>query len=120
MRLLIALRSEAIANLLSAALSENEIHICATGPETISVLDTLQPDALILDLRLYGMDGITVLQNARHKPPVILALTDIVTDSILESAADAGVQDVILIPCTIGYIIEHLKALIEKAPSPDP
>ena len=47
----------------------------------------------------------------------ILALTNLVNTAVLQAAADAGVQDMILIPCTIRHIIEHLNTLIEKAPS---
>ena len=119
MKLLIAVRSEMIAGLLSSALSEYDIHICDTSDETISILNTLQPELLILDLRLRGTDGITVLQKSRHKPRFILAFTDLVTESIFEAAIDVGIQDVLLIPCTIRHIIEHLDGLIEKAPSPE-
>lgn len=119
MRLLIAVKSEVIADLLSAELSEYDIHICNTGAEALLMLESLHPDLLIIDFRLYGMDGITVLQETHHKPPVILALTDLITNSILELASVLGVQDVILIPCTIRHIVERLEALIEEAPSLD-
>ncbi|MBQ8358653.1 MAG: response regulator [Oscillospiraceae bacterium] len=117
MKILISVRSEVITGLLSDLLSEHDVHICDTGADAVSMLDVLRPELLILDLRLRGMDGITVLQEARHKPRYILALTDLITESILEAAADVGIQDVILIPCTIQHITKHLFALIEKAPS---
>ena len=117
LNILIAVKSEEIAALLSSVLSEHDVHICDTGTDAVSMLDTLRPELFILDLRLQGLDGITVLQKVRHRPRFTLAFTDLVTDSILEAAADAGIQDVLLIPCTIQHITEHLFALIEKAPS---
>ena len=119
MKILIAVRSDVITDLLLGILSEHDVHICDTGTNAVSMLDTLRPDLLILDLRLPRMDGITLLQKAHHKPKFILALTDLVTESVLEAATDVGVQDVILIPCTTRHIIEHLDALIEKVPSPE-
>lgn len=117
MKILIAVRSDVITDLLLDILSEHDVHICDTGTDAVSILDTLRPDLLILDLRLRGMDGITVLRKTHHKPSLILALTDLITDSVLEAAADAGIQDVLLIPCMIQHITEHLFALIEKLPS---
>lgn len=118
MKILISVRSEVITGLLLDLLPEHDVHICDTGADAVSMLDALRPELLILDLRLRGMDGITVLQKARHKPRFILGLTDLVTESILEAAAGAGIQDVLLIPCTIQHITEHLFALIKKIPSP--
>lgn len=117
MKLLIAVKSEIIADSLASTLSMYDIHICDTGPDALAMLETLQPEILLLDLSLPIMDGLTVLHRSHHKPKHILALTNLVNTAVLQAAADAGVQDMILIPCTIRCIIEHLNALIEKAPS---
>jgi len=117
LKLLIAVKSEIIADSLVSALSMYDIHICDTGPDALAMLETHRPDALILDLTLPIVDGLTVLRKTSFRPRIILALTNIVNTAVLQAAADAGVQDMILIPCTIRHIIEHLNALIEKAPS---
>ena len=117
MKLLIAVKSEIITDLLVSSLSMHEVHTCDTGTDALAMLETHRPDALILDLTLPVMDGLTVLRKASFRPHSILALTNIATEAVLLAAADAGVQDMILIPCTIRHIIEHLDALIEKAPS---
>ena len=117
MKLLIAVKSEIIADSLASALSMYDIHMCNTGPDALAVLETLQPEMLLLDLSLPVMDGLTLLRRSRYKPKYILALANLATPAVLQAAADAGVQDMILIPCTIRHIIEHLNALIEKAPS---
>ncbi len=117
MKLLIAVKSEIIADSLASALSIYDIHICDTGPDALTMLEILQPEILLLDLSLPIMDGLTLLRRSHYKPKYILALTNLATPGVLQAAADAGVQDMILIPCTIRHIIEHLDALIEKAPS---
>ena len=117
MKLLIAVKSEIITDLLVSSLSMHDVHTCDTGTDTLAMLETHRPDALILDLTLPVMDGLTVLRKTRFRPHIILALTNLATPVVLQAAADAGVQDMILIPCTIRHIIEHLNALIEKAPS---
>lgn len=117
MKLLIAVKSEIIADSLASALSMYDIHICDTGPDALAMLETHRPDALILDLTLPVIDGLTVLRKISFRPRIILALTNLASPAVLQAATDAGVQDMILIPCTIRHIIKHLNALIEKAPS---
>lgn len=117
MKLLIAVKSEIIADSLASALSQYDIHICDTGPDALATLETLRPEILLLDLSLPVIDGLTLLRRSCYQPMYILALTNLVNTAVLQAAADAGVQDMILIPCTIRHIIEHLNTLIEKAPS---
>ena len=117
LKMLIAIKSESLTNLLSSSLSQYDVHICHTGNDTLKQLELLRPDFLILELMLPGMDGITVLRKSRYKPQVILALTNLATQSVLADASDVGIQTVLLIPCTIRYILEHLESLIEKASS---
>ena len=117
MKLLIAVKSEIMTDLLVSALSVHDIHTCNTGADAFAMLEMHRPDALILDLTLPVIDGLTVLRKTSFRPNVILALTNLINTAVLQAAADAGVQCLILIPCTIRHIIEHLNALIEKAPS---
>lgn len=117
MKLLIAVKSEIITDSLASALSMYDIHICDTGPDALATLETHQPDALILDLTLPVIDGLTVLRKTSFRPRIILALTNLVNTAVLQAATDVGVQGIILIPCTIKHIIKQLNALIEKAPS---
>ena len=117
MKLLIAVKSEIIAESLISSLSQYDIHTCNTGTDALTMLETLQPEMLLLDLSLPDMDGLTLLRRSNHKPKYILALTDLATPAALQAAADAGVQSMILIPCAIRLIAQKLNALTEKAPS---
>ena len=117
LKLLIAVKSEIITDLLVSALSMHDVHTCDTGTDALAILEKYRPDALILDLMLPNIDGLTVLRKSIFNPKYILALTNLATPAVVQAAANAGVQDMILIPCTIRHIIEHLNALIEKAPS---
>ena len=117
MKLLIAVKSEILTDLLISTLSMYEVHTCNTGVDALAMLEVHRPDALILDLTLPVMNGLTVLRKASFRPQIILALTNFASQAVVQAAANAGVQDMILIPCKIHYIIEHLNALIEKAPS---
>lgn len=118
-KVLIATICEATNTALSVALSRYEVHTCTTGTDALKLIETLRPDILILDLMLPAMDGLTVLRNSRFKPPTILARTNLISPTVLRSAADVGVQDLLLIPCTIRYITDRLESLTNKCPSPE-
>jgi CheY-like chemotaxis protein len=45
-----------------------EVITAASGQEGLTLAQTAQPDAIILDLRMPGMDGLTVLQKLRENP----------------------------------------------------
>ena len=119
LKLLIAIRSAVIADSLASTLSKYDVHICHTGADALIMLEILQPDILLVDLFLPVMDGLTLLRRSRYKPARILALTNLATPAALQAAADAGVQDVLLLPCAVQHIVKHLDDLIEKAPSPE-
>ena len=118
-KLLIAVKSEIISAVLAEALTQYEVHSCHTGVDALALLESLRPDIFIVELSLPVISGLTVLQKTRHKPPVILALTNLVTESILQAAVNVGVQDMILLPCTARRIIAHLETLIQKIPTPE-
>lgn len=117
MKLLIAVKSETIRDFLALSLSMHDVHTCHTGADALAMLETLRPDIFLLDLSLPGMDGLSLLHVSRYKPAHILALTNLVSQTVLQVAADAGVQDIMRIPCSVRYILERLNTLIEKAPS---
>ena len=114
---LIAHTSGPFVELLAEQLSSNyRVHICHTGADAITLIDRLHPDILILYLSLPDIDGITALHSTKYKPDVVLALTNLTTDNVLQAAFDAGAQDVILIPASIDYVIIRMEQLMKKAP----
>lgn len=68
------------------------------------------PDALILDLFLPDINGISFLKKTISlHPTVILMLTPLIDSDILQAANDAGVDYVIRKPCPASAIIIKLK-----------
>jgi DNA-binding response OmpR family regulator len=107
-----------LTDILSDHLRGNyEVTVCHTGAEAITLIDRLRPDILILYLSLPDIDGITVLHHTGYMPDVVLALTNLATDKVLQAAFDAGAQDVILIPAPIHYIVSRMEHLMKRAPS---
>ena len=116
-KLLIAAESELLGSILTETYTAYEVHSCHNGSEALALLETLRPDIFIVELSLPVICGLTVLQTASYKPPVILALTNLMTNHVLQAAAQAGVQALLFMPCTAQSIIARLDALTKKAPS---
>ncbi|MCK4425272.1 MAG: response regulator [Deltaproteobacteria bacterium] len=48
-----------------------EVHSAMSGEEALKAFDVLEPDLVILDLNMPGMDGIEVLRQMKQKKPRI-------------------------------------------------
>lgn len=116
-KVLIATICKATSTALSNSLSRYEVHICSSGTDALHLIETVRPDILILDLMLPYMDGITVLRESKFRPPIILAQTNFISAAVLQAAAEVGVQDLLITPSTVRYIVDRLNTLTEKVPS---
>lgn len=117
-KLLIAVTSEILSKELEKVFCPRfEVHTCRTGTDTLTLINTVRPEYLIIYLSLPEMDGLSVLQQASYLPSAILALTNIATDPVLETACSAGVHRIIRIPCTVEHIVGQFDMIAEKSPS---
>ena len=108
-KLLIAVRSGALAAALAQDLTQYDVYTCHTGPDALRLLEALTPEAVVVELSLPVVTGLSVLKKSRYRPPVVLALTCLVMDALLEEAAAAGVRELLLLPCPAADIIRRLK-----------
>ncbi len=103
-RILIACSIDGFSRILRRDLSCCEVYTCSTGPEALEQIEVLHPDLLVIFLSLPYKDGLTVLKESSFKPPAIIALTNLLTNSIINTASDLGVLDLIPIPCSMEYL----------------
>jgi two-component system, NarL family, response regulator LiaR len=87
-----ALMFEAIALALE---NENDMEIvgCAeTGSQVLPLVQQTQPDLVVLDLRMPGMDGLTCIKLLRERFPDVgtAVLSGIDSDETIEAALRAG------------------------------
>jgi DNA-binding NarL/FixJ family response regulator len=87
-----ALMFEAISLALE---NENDLEIvgCAeNGSQVLPLVRQTQPDLVVLDLRMPGMDGLTCIKHLRERHPevVIAVLTGMDSDETIEAALRAG------------------------------
>jgi len=70
----------------------------SSGPETIRRAAALQPDVLLLDIEMPGLDGVETLKRLREQHPAVRAImfTAFDTDERILQAVQAGAQGYLL------------------------
>jgi DNA-binding NarL/FixJ family response regulator len=71
----------------------------ASGPEALAIMDTLQPDVVLMDLRMPDMDGVDAIVALRSAEPnvKVLVLTNYQMDEDVFNALQAG---------ALGYLVK--------------
>lgn len=70
---------------------------CSTAAEGLHAIETLRPDVVLLDLKLPGEDGLSVLRRLDPaKPPAVVVLTASQDADDLIAAARLGARGIIL------------------------
>lgn len=121
LRLLIAEGSEEFRIALADALrGVYHVRQCAEGNEAMALLQSFQPDVMVLDLMLPGLDGITLLQRAVDAGirPTVLATTRFVNDYVMDSVDRLAVGYLMVKPCDVRATIERLGDLSSRIRKP--
>ena len=119
MRILVVEDDAHLNRQLSEALKENGYVVdqAFDGEEGHFLGDTEPYDAVILDIGLPTMDGITILENwranARTMPVLILTARDRWSDKV--AGIDAGADDYVAKPFHVEEVLARIRALIRRA-----
>ncbi len=119
-RILVVDDEESIRDLLSKtlALADYEVDLAPDGRTALDRLRLIQYDLLITDLRMPGVDGLTVLREARRLKadlPVII-LTGFSSEASAIEAINLGVQGYLTKPFRVPRVLASAaKALGETA-----
>ena len=117
LKLLIAEGTEAFRIALVEMLGDvYQIRTCAEGNEALDLIRSFQPDLVLLDLMLPGLDGITILERAVASGlrPTVLATTRFASEYTLEQAALLGVCYVMKKPCDLRATVARLSDLRQR------
>ena len=122
MKLLLIEDHVPVADVLTEAFRDigHEVSVAHTGEEGLREIAHSSPDAVVLDVTLPGMDGVTVLRAIRahdDQLPVIV-LSGHVSPEQIEQLWSLGVHDVIHKPDTLSHLTDAL-ALLSGSPRPD-
>ena len=93
-----------------------QIHEAADGSAAIEAVDKNDLDLILLDLKMPGADGMTVLKHVRQASPQTLVLIMTAYASI-ETSVEAlrlGAQDYILKPIVLDGVVKKVRTLMEN------
>jgi two-component system OmpR family response regulator len=125
MRVLVVEDEPDLADTLKKALEEEEfaVDVASDGDEALFKITDTHYDAVVLDLMLPGLDGWTVLENARQRgvrtPVLILTARDMVEDRV--RGLNLGADDYVVKPFALAELIARVHAMIRRSygtPSP--
>lgn len=96
------------------------VHSAGDAPHALSLLETLRPDLILMDIQLPGMDGLELTRRLRHDPLLqgvaIVAFSAYATDTDEEDARGAGCQGYIRKPIDTRTFASTLRQYLARAP----
>ena len=94
----------------------HQIEICHNAKSTLELVRTFQPDIMVLDLSLPGMDGITLLEAIRSAGfyPQILATARYPSEYCADCLNDLGVRYVMMKPCCVSAAVTRLSDMCRR------
>ena len=106
-----------IAELISLYLTKEcyECRIVNDGEEALKEVETFQPNLVLLDLMLPGIDGYQVCREIRHKsnlPIIMLSAKWEVLDKVL--GLELGADDYIIKPFDSKELVARVKAVLRR------
>ncbi len=119
MRVLIVEDEADLADTLQRALTEEgfAIDLASDGEEGLFKLTDVPYDAAVLDVMLPGMDGWTILENARARsvrtPVLMLTARDTIEDRV--RGLNLGADDYLVKPFALKELVARLHALVRRA-----
>ena len=127
-KVLIADGSEEFRQALADALRGiYHIRTSREGNEALALVMDYEPDILVLDLMLPGLDGLSLLQSAAAagKKMLVLATTRFLSAYVIDAASRLGVGYLMRKPCDIQAIVYRIADLSQclkpvPAAAPDP
>jgi len=118
MRILIAEDERDLNQLIKKRLKDNgySVDACFNGKEVFDYLLCAEYDALILDIMMPKMDGISVLRELRKEGNVVPVLLLTAKDSIEDrvTGLDAGADDYLIKPFAFEELLARLRVLLRK------
>lgn len=97
--------------------ADYEVFSAASGPEALEVLRAHQPELVLSDLRMPGMDGLELLRAARTVAPgtEVVLMTAYGTVEIAVEAMREGAYDFVTKPLDRNDVLKSLSKAREKA-----
>jgi CheY-like chemotaxis protein/phosphoribosyl 1,2-cyclic phosphodiesterase len=92
------------------------------GPDALRMIDERQPDLVVLDFKMAGMDGMAVVTTLRTNPETrslpVLMLTAMNDEPSTRAGFEAGVTDYVTKPFSIPQLTSRVRACLARVQRP--
>lgn len=106
--------------LIARALGDGpyEVSTAASGPEGLRLIAEAAPDLVVLDYKMTGMDGLTVVKTLRARAETkglpVLMLTAMTDEASTRAGFEAGVTDYVTKPFSIPQLVARVHACLAR------
>ncbi|HKM28294.1 MAG TPA: response regulator transcription factor [Anaerovoracaceae bacterium] len=118
MRLLIVEDEKKLCNIVANQMKDAGYSVdkCNDGLEAIDYIESTEYDAIILDIMLPGMDGISILKKIRaakrHTPVLLLTAKSSIEDKV--TGLDSGADDYLTKPFSLEELTARVRVMIRR------
>ena len=118
MRILIAEDEKDLNQIITNRLKAEHYSVdsCHDGQEALEYLESAEYDAVVLDIMMPVLDGLSVLKKMRRKndstPVILLTAKDSIEDRV--SGLDAGANDYLVKPFAFEELLARIRVLLRK------
>ena len=98
------------------------VRVVGDGEHAVTLLETFVPDAIVMDYRLPGMDGLdtyTAMTRQCRKQIDCVMISGDPTESLSQSASDRGIRSVLPKPFSFADLLRHLEPSSSNEVEPD-
>ena len=103
-----------IAESLAETLRNKYMVFTSCGDCLSAAIESIRPDALIVDIALIGIDGLLKLRNTSCAPPILFIVTNILTEQLLLIAQEIGADYIARFPFLSDALSQRLDDLLSK------
>lgn len=97
-------------------LKQYSVQTAVDGEEALTAIAATQPDLVILDVLMPGIDGLEVARRVRHTgnrvPILMLTAREAVDDRV--AGLDAGADDYLVKPFALAELLARVRALLRR------
>lgn len=111
-RILIADTSSALTQTLEKQLNKDYlVEVCHEGDRALGLLFDFEPDILVLDTMIPGIDAVSILHalRATGRDTQVIATTRCTHEYVLAQLQRYGVANVLARPCTLGALVARIR-----------